>query len=246
MSVSSSNQVTNNMPRSFVFHTGMGIADEDLNGSDMMLFKSLGEASTSLSVGIGVLNPPLNTMAVAGTIATDTLTIKTVPTLPWPIDTRKLYFNNTNTAVFSNDIAETFPSSEPVEPGDILSLDISHPGRVQKSNQRFDTKAIGIVSYLPAMIFEGDSVILTPQPTALTNQPPLALAGKVLVKVCGENGPIRRGDLLTTSSQPGVAMKADNKPQAIHAVIGKALENYTPSEEDKNQITMILAVVMTR
>jgi hypothetical protein len=49
----------------------------------------------------------------------------------------------------------------------------------------------------------------------------VAIAGIVPVKVTDENGPIQRGDLLTTSSTPGVAMKATN-PQ-IGTVLGKAM-----------------------
>ena len=58
---------------------------------------------------------------------------------------------------------------------------------------------------------------------------PLALAGRVPVKVSAENGPIRRGDLLTTAATPGHAMKAT--PVLINGVpfytpgtiIGKAM-----------------------
>ncbi len=71
----------------------------------------------------------------------------------------------------------------------------------------------------------------------------LALAGRVPVKVTDENGPIERGDLLTTSSKSGYAMKwtlldvnqaqdfdelksmlAENERRR-NAVVGKALGN---------------------
>jgi hypothetical protein len=60
---------------------------------------------------------------------------------------------------------------------------------------------------------------------------PVALCGMVPCKVVDENGPIRRGDLLSTSSTPGHAMKA--KPvvadgQEFHrpgTIIGKALNS---------------------
>ena len=58
----------------------------------------------------------------------------------------------------------------------------------------------------------------------------VALLGIVPVKVTAENGQIQPGDLLTTSSAPGHAMKA--KPVVINgveiyptgAILGKALE----------------------
>ncbi len=59
---------------------------------------------------------------------------------------------------------------------------------------------------------------------------PLAIAGIVPVKVSAENGPIQPGDLLTTASLPGHAMKAspiDLDGVEIYrpgTIIGKALE----------------------
>ena len=59
---------------------------------------------------------------------------------------------------------------------------------------------------------------------------PLAVVGVVPVKASAENGPIRPGDLLTTASTPGHAMRAE--PMTVNGVtfypsgviIGKALE----------------------
>ena len=42
-------------------------------------------------------------------------------------------------------------------------------------------------------------------------------------KVSAENGPIRRGDLLVTSSTPGYAMKGTDHSRMLGAVIGKAM-----------------------
>jgi len=50
----------------------------------------------------------------------------------------------------------------------------------------------------------------------------LAVLGVVPVKASAENGPIEPGDLLTTSSTPGHAMRADHFVGG--AIIGKALE----------------------
>jgi hypothetical protein len=41
--------------------------------------------------------------------------------------------------------------------------------------------------------------------------------------VSAENGPIRRGDLLVTSSTVGYAMKGTDRSRLTGAVIGKAL-----------------------
>ena len=53
---------------------------------------------------------------------------------------------------------------------------------------------------------------------------PLAMVGIVPCKVTGENGPIRRGDLLVTSSAAGFAMKGTDRTRMMGAVVGKALQ----------------------
>jgi hypothetical protein len=52
---------------------------------------------------------------------------------------------------------------------------------------------------------------------------PLVLAGRVPVKVCLENGPVRIGDTLAPSSTPGTAMRATGSGPTV----GIALENFT-------------------
>ena len=51
--------------------------------------------------------------------------------------------------------------------------------------------------------------------------------GKVFCKVDAKFGAIEVGDLLTTSSTPGYAMKASDPFKAFGAVIGKALRPLT-------------------
>jgi hypothetical protein len=52
---------------------------------------------------------------------------------------------------------------------------------------------------------------------------PLALTGKVWCKVDADYGAVEVGDMLTTSSTPGHAMRATDQARAFGAVIGKAL-----------------------
>jgi hypothetical protein len=51
----------------------------------------------------------------------------------------------------------------------------------------------------------------------------VALTGRVYVQADAGNGPIRPGDLLTTSSLPGCAMKVTDHTRAQGAVLGKAM-----------------------
>ena len=68
------------------------------------------------------------------------------------------------------------------------------------------------ISTNPAQILRDD----------LENAAPVVLSGIVPCKVTVENGSIKPGDLLVSSSTPGHAMKAGNNPPA-GTVIGKAV-----------------------
>jgi len=54
---------------------------------------------------------------------------------------------------------------------------------------------------------------------------PIALLGKTCCKVDTQYSPIEVGDLLTTSSTPGHAMKATDPVRAFGSIIGKALHS---------------------
>jgi hypothetical protein len=120
------------------------------------------------------------------------------------------------------DIAEWFVGSETLEPGDVVSIDDQAPNEayVKKSSTFKDKKAIGIVATQPGIVLS--------EP-ATQNAYPIALAGRVPVKVSTEKGAIQKGDFLTPSSTPGVAVKATTAGQTI----GKALESYSGTEIGK-------------
>ena len=92
-------------------------------------------------------------------------------------------------------------------------------GGVRMSNTAYDRRVAGVISgaggYKPAIILD--------RQTLGADRRPLALMGKVWCKVDASHAPIAIGDLLTTSSTPGHAMKAANPAEAFGAVIGKAL-----------------------
>ena len=112
------------------------------------------------------------------------------------------------------DIAENYQAAGDVslEPGTVITLD--QAGKVTATTSSYDSKAIGIVSTTPYQTMGADNF---PGATKV------ALSGRVPTKVSTENGPIKVGDYLTSSSTPGVAMKAARAGQTI----GKALEDYT-------------------
>jgi len=113
------------------------------------------------------------------------------------------------------DFAEMLPAADGLQAGDVLV--IGPDGTLVLSSESYQTSVAGVYSTQPGFVggqpVEGEVI----------GAIPLAVVGVVPVKVSAENGPIRPGDLLVTSSTPGYAMKAGpNPPQGT--VIGKALE----------------------
>jgi hypothetical protein len=111
------------------------------------------------------------------------------------------------------DVAESFVAIGALEAGDVVVLDASMPLAVRRCDQPYDMAVAGIISTDPAILMPGavDGV-------------PLALVGRVPVKVDARDSAIQIGDLLTTSPTPGHAMRCDDRLQCIGAIVGKALE----------------------
>jgi hypothetical protein len=105
------------------------------------------------------------------------------------------------------------------EPGDLLVIDPRHPGRFIKSAEPYSTAVTGVYSTKPGVVGRRQT---TPQASS-TTEVPMAMIGIVPTKVSAENGPIRPGDILVSSSIPGHAMKGTDRSLFAGAVVGKAL-----------------------
>jgi hypothetical protein len=103
------------------------------------------------------------------------------------------------------------------EPGDVLVIDSNSPGRFLKSAEPYSTSVTGIYSTKPGTVGRRQETPRT------ADEVPMALMGIVPTHVSAENGPIRPGDLLVTSSKLGYAMKGTDRSRMLGAVIGKAL-----------------------
>lgn len=114
-----------------------------------------------------------------------------------------------------------------LEQGDVVVIDREDGTRVRRSARAHDPGVYGIVSsyHQAAMViggFGGPEEMMH-----ATDKRPIALVGRVKVKVSTENGPIAVGDLLTTSSTPGHAMRCTDPGKHPGAIAGKALEAFT-------------------
>lgn len=127
------------------------------------------------------------------------------------------------------DLAENYYTmDDTINAGDVVTIDSSLPSGVKKSIGIDDKKVIGIVSTSPGMVLDDASGMGNGRAV------PVALAGRVPVKVSTENGAIEYGDYLTSSSVPGVAMKADG----AGLIIGQAISSYSGSD-----VGMVIVIV---
>lgn len=125
------------------------------------------------------------------------------------------------------DVGEVYYAKDlSLVPGTVVALDSSLPSGVRRA--MLHDEVIGIVSTKPGIVI-GDTV------GAHEGVPVIvALAGRLPVKIITENGAIAPGDYLTSSSIPGVAMKAKN----TGSVIGQAMSAY-----DGDGIGIVVAFV---
>ena len=99
---------------------------------------------------------------------------------------------------------------EAVRPGDVLAIDPAQPGSLHRSAMPLDPGVAGCVADGPAGTEPHRGQAL------------LATSGVVFCRVDASFGAIAPGDLLTTSSNPGHAARAD--AAAPGTVLGKAME----------------------
>lgn len=131
-----------------------------------------------------------------------------------------------------SDLAENFGTTDPtITAGDVVVVTgtatvatvdglFTTKAWVEKSTAAYARSVIGVISTQPNQLY-ADNVF-----SEAENPRPVTLAGRVPVKVSTQNGAIQTGDLLTSSSIPGVAMKATQPGM----VLGQALSGFDGSD----------------
>lgn len=136
----------------------------------------------------------------------------------------------------ATDLAENYSDkNNDLNPGDIVSVDDTLIKGVKKTTSEYQDIMIGAVSTSPGVTLS--DIGETGGLTNLVNPKPIALSGRVPIKVSTINGTIHIGDPLSASSISGVAMRS-TKPGII---IGRALETY--SNDNPQTIGKILVFV---
>lgn len=133
------------------------------------------------------------------------------------------------------DCAEDFDIAEGSAAGPGTVMVVADEATLGDCCRPYDSRVAGVVSgagsYKPALV-------LDKQPATGTRRP-IALVGKVHCKVDADFAPIAIGDLLTTSSTVGHAMRAADPVRAHGAIIGKALR---PLASGKGLIPILIAL----
>ncbi len=136
------------------------------------------------------------------------------------------------------DIAEYIMADADVEDADVVSVAEDDAGenapggetvKVRKSQGRYESRIIGVITEVK------EGFRINSHMETLDDQhpgKPLVLAGRVPVKVTLENGPIKRGDYLTSSSKPGYAMKATEPGPTV----GIALDDFDGSQGESGKV----------
>ena len=132
---------------------------------------------------------------------------------------------------------ETTSAEEPkLEAGMVVSLDPSSPGKLTLSTRAYDRLVAGIISGAGGV---KPGMVMGQEGTLADGKHPVALSGRVYCWVDASQGAIEVGNLLTTSSTPGYAMKATDAAKAQGAIIGKAM---TRLEKGKGLVLVLVAL----
>ena len=115
--------------------------------------------------------------------------------------------------------------------GAVVVLD--DDGRIRASSEAYDDRVAGVLSgaegFKPGLLLDFRA--------GVSHRRPVALMGKVFCQTDAGHGPVRAGDLLTTSPTPGHAMRVADKSRALGAILGKALR---PLAEGRGLIPILV------
>lgn len=132
------------------------------------------------------------------------------------------------------DLAEAFDVEGPADtyaPGDVLAISTNADRTLARSAEAYSTLIAGVYATKPGVLLSENGV-----EGIGDDQVPLGVVGVVPTNVTDEGGPIRRGDLLVTSSTPGHAMKGDPDKIRVGMVLGRALEDFSAPGQGRIQV----------
>lgn len=133
------------------------------------------------------------------------------------------------------DIAELFEATEPIQPGYLVTLDLTQSEKIRLTAKPYEPHLFGVSVAQPGIVLSSEGVSLGAEAARASSvtQPAIALVGRVRVRFSLDNGSIQIGDALTSSSKRGLAMKATHAGR----IIGYALE--TPAKQSETVLILL-------
>lgn len=210
-------------------HTGAATFTSTITASGNIVAAS-GTASTNTTTGALVVSGGIGANGASNFGANLTVTGYLMPSANVTYDIgssvtwwRTLY--GISTQAKYADLAENYQADAEYSPGTVLVF--GGEAEVTTTQLDHDPRVAGIVSTNPAHLMNGgltgDNVI------------ELGLTGRLPCKV---QGPVTKGDVLVTSTTPGVAQKIDHSKFVPGCVIGKALENINTDTIDTIEVVV--------
>ena len=138
-----------------------------------------------------------------------------------------------------SDLSEQFDirgELDDIKPGLVVSIDPQKPGGLKISNEPYDKKVAGIISGANGV---RPGMIMAQTGSEADGAHPIALAGRAYCWADADYGSIEPGDLLTTSTTPGHAMKVSDRSKGYGRTIGKAM---TPLESGKGMVLVLISL----
>lgn len=136
-----------------------------------------------------------------------------------------------------SDFAEMFDikyEASEIVPGMVVSINPDEEGKLQLTTQAYDAKVAGVISGANGV---RPGMMMGQENTLADGAYPVALTGRVYVLVSEENGPIKVGDMLTTSTKAGYAMRASDRDRSFGSILGKAM---TSSKSTSPYVLMLI------
>jgi hypothetical protein len=127
---------------------------------------------------------------------------------------------------FSEKFSMLSSDSKHVKPGMLVAVRGDN-GELGITDTKIDRRVIGVVSGANGI---ETGLIMGQKGTIADGDFPVALSGRTYVYANTQNGAIKAGDFLTSSSQPGYAMKVKKMRKSQGAIIGKALTSLENGE----------------
>ena len=124
------------------------------------------------------------------------------------------------------DLAERYEADEPMEYGDVVR--IGGEKEITKTTEQADPEVFGVISKDPAYKMNAGA-------GNDKTHPYVALTGRAPCKV---KGPVKKGQYIVSSDEPGIAIGIDGRPVKVYSILGRSLQDSNEQNVKYIEITV--------